>query len=159
MRKHTRGGVSLLKNNYKSGAINTKNRQLLNHYYQDYVLPYSQGNISHLSEKIQNNDISSTINAFSPFLKKTSSISSLNEIAISTLMSIQKGVFVQLEKESLDVYLKTVENTQKTSSANIESKIYIKMSFVPEYLMYIQKYGVPDDGIFEPRLLSTFFLK
>jgi len=160
MRKHTRGGVSLLKNTYKSEAITTKNRQVLNNYYNDFVLPYSQGNISHIFEKIQKNTISSTVNAFSPFLKKQSSIRSLNEIAVSTLMSIQKGVFVQLEKESLDVYLnRQIEDTQKTASANIESKIYIKMAFVPEYLMYIQKYGVPDGGIFDPVLLSSFFSK
>ena len=164
-----RGGAYLIIKPYSNGngngngndsdcCLSELNIALLNKYYQDYTLPYYNDNYNDLLNKIQTLQYENMIKAFKPYLtNQKDCIIIVNKISLMSLTSIERGLVIESDNKSLKIFIKHLEETQKAAiNSNINVCVDTGISFVKEYLLYIKKYGVPIDGIFNPVLLSEF---
>jgi len=79
----------------------------------------------------------------------------LNEIALSSLTGMERGLIIENENVSLKAYIAHLEENKKQALyGNIQTNVDVDVSFSLEYLYYIQKFGVPEDGIFDPIKLA-----
>jgi hypothetical protein len=151
--------VSLLKKESAaaySGILN-HNIDALNQYYTDYTRPYSTGDFDHLKQNMTPEKISIMIKRFSPFLTRSGPMQTINSITLSTLTSLERGLWYKCENDSLANYIREMESHDSLSvSTNVNARIFINVAFAKEYLLYIQMYGIPKDGLFDPVLLQSF---
>lgn len=152
--------VSLLNKYDKSPIENgftNQNIAVLNKYYKEYAQPYSVGNFDDLRKNMQPEQLASMIQQFSPFLREPGPLRTINSITLSTLTCLERGLWHKLENDSLAKYIQEMESSDMLSvTSNINARIYIRVDFAKEYLLYIQTYGIPEDGLFDPILLQAF---
>jgi hypothetical protein len=143
----------IAKNN---NGIQHKNMKLLVQYQKQYSDPFAKKEYDFIEKQIQSNAFIQMIKEFKPFLaKKKTAAYTLNEIAMSSLTGIERGLIVENENVSLKAYIRQLEENKKQALyGNIQTKIDVDVSFSLEYLYYIQKFGVPQDGIFDPIKLA-----
>lgn len=148
--------VSLLKKETDHGPLN-HNIAALHQYYTEYTRPYSTGDFDHLKQNMTPEKIATMIKRFSPFLAHSGPMKTINSITLSTLTSLERGLWYKHENDSLANYIREMESQDSLSvSTNINARIFINVAFAKEYLLYIQTYGVPTDGLFDPVLLQSF---
>jgi len=144
--------VALIK---KSASLSRTNIKLLKRYHTTYSIPYYHGDFMYLQHKIIEGDALKMVETFSPFLRKHGVTKTVNEIAVYTLTSIAQSIMLYNENKTLAWYIEYLENcTNEKVHCQVVNHIYIDVCFVPSYLLYIQLYGVPENGIFDPTLLS-----
>ena len=74
-----------------------------------------------------------------------------------SLMGIERTMNIEVENASLKAYIKMLEENKKQAiNGDIHTEIDVNVSFSMEYLYYIEKYGIPEDGIFDPTKLAEF---
>jgi hypothetical protein len=141
-----------------SGGLNKKNKNVLTKLHNEYTVPFYQKNTESITKQIQSMDHTKIIRDFKPFLlKKKSHAYLVNTIALMSLTSIERGITIEIENTSLKAYIKMLEEDKKQAiNGNINTEIDVNVSFSMEYLYYIEKYGVPIDGIFDPVKLAEF---
>jgi hypothetical protein len=72
-------------------------------------------------------------------------------------MGIERTMNIEVENASLKAYIKMLEENKKQAiNGDIHTEIDVNVSFSMEYLYYIEKYGIPEDGIFDPTKLAEF---
>ena len=155
----SRRGQSLLAVN--STCITKKNLDVLNTYYNEYTMPFYNDETIKLDNKFQTHEYESLIRSFKPYINpkktKNKAIVTINKIAVMSLTSLEKSMNIANENHSLVAYIKMLEEKQQPAiNADINTAINVSISFAIEYLLYIQKYGPPVDGIFNPILLAEF---
>ena len=161
-----RGGAFLIikpQSNNGSGSdtdccLTDLNIEILNKYYQEYTLPYYNNEYDNLLNKIKTLEYENMIKAFKPYLTdQKDCIIIVNKISLMSLTSIERGLVIESDNKSLKIFIKHLEETQKVAiNSNINVCVDTGISFVKEYMLYIKKYGVPIDGIFNPVLLAEF---
>jgi hypothetical protein len=139
-----------------NNGIQHKNMKLLVQYQKQYSEPFANKNYDLIEKQIQSNAFIQMIKEFKPFLaKKKTTAYTLNEIAMSSLTGIERGLIIENENVALKAYIRQLEENKKQALyGNIQTKIDVDVTFSIEYLYYIQKYGVPQDGIFDPMKLA-----
>lgn len=143
----------IAKNN---NGIHHKNMKLLVQYREQYSEPFSKKDYDFIEKQIQSNAFIDLMKEFKPFLaRKKTAAYTLNEIAMSSLTGIERGLIIENENVALKAYIRQLEENKKQALfGNIQTKIDVDVSFSLEYLYYIQKFGVPPDGIFDPMKLA-----
>jgi hypothetical protein len=151
--------VSLINKNKSEleHGFTNQNIEILNKYYKEYTQPYSAGNFNYVRKNMQPEKIASMVKQFSPFLREPGPLRTINSITLSTLTTLERGLWHKLENDSLAKYIQEIESHDVLSvSSNINARIVINLDFAREYLLYIQTYGIPQDGLFDPILLQAF---
>jgi hypothetical protein len=77
------------------------------------------------------------------------------------LSSFQKKVleiqnYIISDLEQAGVIVKEILFDVKGFDLGLQAGVNQKIFFKPDYLLYIYKYGVPSDGIWDPNLLAEF---
>jgi hypothetical protein len=140
-----------------NNGFTKQNIELLNKYYNEYAQPCAAGNFNDLHKNMQPEKLAHMIKQFSPFLRKHGPLQTINSITLSTLTCLERGMWYKMENDSLAKYIQGMESNEFLSvSSNINTRIVINLNFAREYLLYIQTYGVPEDGLFDPILLQSF---
>lgn len=144
------------KSNTGTDGLHCKNMAVLTKYHQEYCVPFYNKDSESIQRKIQSNQYSALIREFKPFLSKKG-VKTINEIALLSLAGMERGMNIEVENKSLKSYIKMLEEEKKPAIyGDIKTSIDVNVSFAIEYLYYIQKYGVPQDGIFDPVKLAEF---
>lgn len=152
--------VSTKKSSYliakNNNGIHHKNMKLLVKYQKQYSEPFAKKDYDFIEKQIQSNAFIAMMKEFKPFLaRKKTAAYTLNEIAMSSLTGIERGLIIENENVALKAYIRQLEENKKQALfGNIQTKIDVDVSFSLEYLYYIQKFGVPPDGIFDPMKLA-----
>jgi hypothetical protein len=141
-----------------TSGINKKNKNILTKLHNEYTIPYYQKNTETIGRQIQTLNHTKIIRDLKPFLSKKKSHSYfVNNIALMSLTGIERGMIIEMENTSLKGYIKMLEEDKKQAiNGDINTEIDVNVSFSMEYLYYIEKYGVPIDGIFDPVKLAEF---
>jgi hypothetical protein len=141
-----------------SGGINKKNKNILTKLHNEYTIPFHQKNMDLIEKQMQSANYTKIIRDFKPFLsRKKSSTFFINNIALMSLAGIERSINIEVENKSLKAYIKMLEDEKKQAiNGDINTSIDVNVSFSMEYLYYIEKYGIPLDGIFDPVKLSEF---
>lgn len=141
-----------------SNGINKKNKNILTKLHNEYTIPFHQKNIEQIGKKMQHGDNIKMIRDLKPFiLRKKSSTYFINNIALMALAGIERSMNIEIENKSLRSYIKMLEDEKKQAiNGEINTAIDVNVSFSMEYLYYIEKYGIPTDGIFDPVKLAEF---
>ena len=157
MRSSSRKSSYLIKkSNAGTDGLHCKNIAILKKYHQEYSVPFYNKENESIQKKIQSNHYSALIREFKPFLHKKGA-KTINEIALLSLAGIERGMNIEIENKSLKSYIKMLEEEKKPAIyGDIKTSIDVNVSFAIEYLYYIQKYGVPQDGVFDPLKLAEF---
>jgi hypothetical protein len=147
----------LIKKDASSG-INIKNKNMLTKLHNDYTIPFHQKNTETASKQMQSINYIKILRDFKPFLsKKKSSTYFINNIALMSLAGMERMMNIEMENNSLKAYIKMLEDEKKQAiNGDINTNIDVNVSFSMEYLYYIEKYGIPLDGIFDPVKLAEF---
>jgi len=158
MRARKSSSSYLIKKNSTDGTLNQKNRNVLEKYHKEYTIPFYNKDICSLHRKLQCNDYTQMVRDFKPFLcRKKSAAFLINNIALMSLAGIERGLNIETENISLKAYIKMLEDEKKQAiHGDINTAIDVNVSFSMEYLYYIEKYGIPLDGIFDPVKLAEF---
>jgi hypothetical protein len=159
MRSKKSSSCYLIKKDYANGGVlNKKNRHVLEKYAKEYSIPFYNKDEETIQKKMEESNYNKIIKEFKPFLSnKKSSAYFINNIALMSLAGIERMMNIENENNSLKSYLKLLEDDKAQSlHGNINTSIDVAVSFSMEYLHYVQKYGKPMDGIFDPVKLAEF---
>jgi len=139
-----------------NNGIPRKNMKLLVQYREQYSEPFAKKNYDFIEKQIQSHAFMHLMKEFKPFLaRKKTAAYTLNEIALSSLTGMERGLMIENENVSLKAYIAHLEENKKQALyGNIQTNVDVDVSFSLEYLYYIQKFGVPEDGIFDPIKLA-----
>ena len=159
MRSKKSSSCYLIKKDCSSGGVlNKKNRHVLEKYTKEYSMPFYNKDMETLQKKMEESNYNKIIKEFKPFLSnKKSSAYLINNIALMSLAGIERIMNIENENISLKSYVKLLEDDKvQALHGNINTSIDVAVSFSMEYLQYIQKYGIPVDGIFDTVKLAEF---
>ena len=145
----------------RSCGLSKYNISILNNCYKDL------SNLSSSSSSSSENDdtnYDNIIKEFKPYVipngvngTNHNIVSTINKIALLSLTALERYNHIEIEYKSLNAYIKTLEEKQPSAiNTNINTAVNVSVSFAMEYLLYIQKYGSPKDGVFDPILLAEF---
>ena len=93
------------------------------------------------------------------YLSKNKDI--VSKITVLSVENIRKDIerIIEYEKEILRLKHQIANPHATLLLTNIEYKSQVNIDFDIRYLLYIKKYGCPEDGIFIDDLLNEIFLE
>ena len=158
MRARKSSSSYLIKKDSAGGILHKKNRHVLEKYHKEYTIPFYNKDMETLHKKMHCDNYTKIVKEFKPFLSnKKSATYLINNIALMSLAGIERGLNIETENISLKAYIKMLEDEKKQAiHGDINTAIDVNVSFSMEYLYYIEKYGIPIDGIFDPVKLAEF---
>lgn len=82
-------------------------------------------------------------------------IISLNKTLINTNVSLENYKNILTDVDKLKEYIEQNYKNLTMSLINVDLNLNTQLAIKPEYLIYIQLYGIPENGIFESNKLYT----
>lgn len=128
---------------------------LLNEVLDKFIEPFQLGNMPTVNLNYNNGSYITQLQNLQPYLGE----SACAEIAARSLAVIERSMYQQQEIETLKQNIATLQEelTAKARpriAATIDTDLKADVSLDMRYLFYIQKYGPPVDGIFDPIKLA-----
>jgi hypothetical protein len=154
------------------GGISSILADKLRDMLTNYVNPFS---VDDISETVQTNINSTlyinTINDFGDFTPNVNTNQSewndeqlISSFALSTLGVVNRGLLLYLDNEDLKIQVAIIADQIRnelapkliTQQANIIIDVTASASIDLRYVFYVEKYGPPIGGIFDPIKLAEF---
>jgi hypothetical protein len=140
--------------------IGSSGENLIDEYINDvidkFIYPYQLNDIATAEENFDNGSYDALLLALNPFYND----SVCAELALRAMAVVQRGI---LQNAEIDALQSTVDALQQQLNSlyaprvasDITTELSADVSLDIRYLLYIQEYGPPKDGIFDPVLLSN----
>jgi hypothetical protein len=137
------------------GMDETETAPLLNEVLEKFMEPFQTGNMSTVNLNYDNGSYITQLQNLQPYL----GTSACAEIAARSLAVIERSMYQQQEIATLKLNIQTLQDqltaeARPRIAATIDTDLKADVSLDLRYLFYIQKYGPPVDGIFDPIKLA-----
>jgi hypothetical protein len=131
----------------------------INDVIDKFVFPYQLNDIQTPQQNFSNGSYDQLLVELNPFYDN----SVCAELALRGMAIVQRGIFQQSEidalqalVDSLQSQLNSIRAPRVASQITTELSADVTLDF--RYLLYIQEYGPPADGIFDPVILSNYLI-
>lgn len=141
-------------------VIGSSGENLIDEYINDvidkFVYPYQLNDVTTAEQNFNNGSYDALLLALNPYYND----SVCAELALRAMAVVQRGVLQQAEISALEATVAALQDQLNTLyaprlSSEITTELSADVSLDIRYLLYIQEYGPPKDGIFNPVLLSN----
>jgi len=137
------------------GMDETETAPLLNEVLDKFMEPFQTGNMNLVNINYDNGSYIQQLQNLQPYL----GTSACAEIAARSLAVIESSMYQQKEIETLKQNIETLKEQLTAQSrpriaATIDTDLKADVSLDIRYIYYIQKYGPPENGIFDPVKLA-----
>lgn len=145
-------------------VIGSSGENLIDEYINDvidkFVYPYQMNDTATPQENFNNGSYDALLLALNPYYND----SVCAELALRAMAVVQRGILQQSEIDALQATVNALQDQLDTLraprvAADITTELAADVSLDIRYLLYIQEYGPPKDGIFDPVLLSNCMIQ
>jgi hypothetical protein len=123
-----------------------------------FLQPFEEDNCAIVEENFLNGTYEQMLLKLKPYVPS-------NKCAVLSMkaMSVtQRGCYIECDNKNLreqvlrmQSELENCMNNKKSINGMIETSLYVEATLDMRYVIYIQKYGSPKNGIFDPVLLAN----
>ena len=144
-----------------------------NSVFPSFLDPYGKKDYKTIQDNVTNGTFQNYLNFVQAKKYDNISIASLIDKALHLVTEGVKSAediitltdtVIKLEKEIIDLEIALEECRKRckksifepTTAFNIETEMEVKVNIKDAYVLYLEKYGFPDDGVFDPDKLAEF---
>ena len=156
-KKKTVGGYNI------QDIIIERIEQFINEKVIEYYLePYKRNDTLTLSKNFKKDTYEYVIKRIKQFENYKNMYQKYVDLSYETLAIVKRSYDIYLQNISLEETIKNmleqeyIKNRLLLNQPIIQTEMSVEVEFDSRYLDYIDKYGVPMNGIFDPKKLSEF---
>jgi hypothetical protein len=127
-----------------------------------YLKPYNKKDMLTISQHFKKETYEYILKRIRQFESYKNVYQRYIDLSYETLIIVKRSYDIYIENLSLKDKLEQIKNDQriknksKISMPLITTSLEIEVKFDMSYINYIEKYGIPDSGIFHPKKLAEF---